>query len=380
MCGVAGFVATLESRVTGHPNHWNQRSMSAVTTEELVLPTCRRRLPTRRQKSESSGLGYVGLPLISAFTNAGFQCLGFDVDPRKGPTAARSRTQLHQASGIGKGLPTGCSVGVLDPTNDMSRLAEADALLICVPTPLNASRDPDSAVYRIHCRGDRCRVAARTVGRPGKHDLPDDDARRHGPHPESQFRPASSAVEMSSSPSVRSARIRATRTTPRPEFRKLSAASMRHSSELASALYAHAIVKVVRVANAEIAEACKILENTYRAVNIALVNELKTLFDRMGIDIWQVVDAGKDQAFRIPGVLSRTRPRRTLHPDRSVLSELAGPHAGHEHTVHRTGRRSERRNAAVRGGTAIRIPERQGQAHQRQQDMSPGHGLQERRR
>ena len=72
------------------------------------------------------------------------------------------------------------------------------------------------------------------------------------------------------------------------------------SSELACSLYGHAIVKVIRVANAEIAEACKILENTYRAVNIALVNELKTLFDRMGIDIWQVVDAAKTKPFRAP--------------------------------------------------------------------------------
>jgi UDP-N-acetyl-D-glucosamine dehydrogenase len=87
------------------------------------------------------GLGYVGLPLISAFTNAGFRCLGFDVDDAK-------IQQLHKGQSYIRHIPSATIAdwlhrGVLDSTSDMSRLSEADALLICVPTPLNESRDPD---------------------------------------------------------------------------------------------------------------------------------------------------------------------------------------------------------------------------------------------
>jgi hypothetical protein len=108
------------------------------------------------------------------------------------------------------------------------------------------------------------------------------------------------------------------------------------------------IVKVIPVSSMEVAEACKILENTYRAVNIALVNELKVLFDKMGIDVWEVIDAAKTKPFGFPGLLSRPGPGRALHPDRSVLPDVAGPQVRHDDAVHRTGGRSQHSHAAVR--------------------------------
>src|SRR5262249_43188032 len=111
------------------------------------------------------------------------------------------------------------------------------------------------------------------------------------------------------------------------------------SLELATTLYGQVMARVVPVSSPEIAEACKILENTYRAINIALVNELKVLFDRMGIDVWEVIDAAKTKPFGFPGFLPGAGPGRTLHPDRSVLSPLGRPPVRHVHALHRAGRR-----------------------------------------
>ena len=185
---------------------------------------------------------------------------------------------------------------MLDPTSDMSRLAEADALMICVPTPLNASRDPDLQYI------ESTSAAIAAVLRPGQLVILESTTypttTRDVMVPILNRNPAglvcSRDVFVAFSPE---------REDPgNPDYTaagipKVVGGIDEKSSELACALYGHAIVKVIQVANAEIAEACKILENTYRAVNIALVNELKILFDRMGIDIWQVVDAAKTKPF-----------------------------------------------------------------------------------
>ena len=96
------------------------------------------------------------------------------------------------------------------------------------------------------------------------------------------------------------------------------------SLELAVALYGTVVVRVVPVSSPEVAEACKILENTYRAVNIALVNELKVIYSHMGINVWEVIEAAKTKPFGYPGVLSGTRLGRPLHSHRSLLSHLGG--------------------------------------------------------
>ena len=100
------------------------------------------------------------------------------------------------------------------------------------------------------------------------------------------------------------------------------------------------------VSSCEVAEACKILENTYRAVNIAMVNELKMLFDRIGIDVWEVIDAAKTKPFGFQAFYPGPGLGRALHSDRSVLSDLGGPQARHANAVHRAGRRNQHQHAA----------------------------------
>ena len=162
-------------------------------------------------------------------------------------------------------------------------------------------------------------------------------------------RPGSKSGRISSWPSAPSAKTRATRTTRPPRIPKV-VGGLRSIAALAScsALRSTRWSKSCRSPSLEVAEACKILENTYRAVNIALVNELKMLYDRMGIDVWEVIDAAKTKPFGFQAFYPGPGPGRALHSDRSVLSDLAGPQARHDDAVHRTGRRDQHAHAGVR--------------------------------
>ena len=240
------------------------------------------------------GLGYVGLPLISAFTNAGFRCIGYDVDQKKIDELAAGRSYIrHVAS---ETIADWIQRDVLEPTSDMQRLGEADVLMICVPTPLTDSRDPDLKYVELTTQ-----AIAATL-RPGQMVVLESTT-----YP-TTTRDVLVPILESNSAGLKCGEQYFVAYSPEredpgnPDFTaagipKVVGGYDSISCELAVRLYSHAIVQVVPVASAEIAEACKILENTYRAVNIALVNELKTLFDRMGIDIWDVVDAAKTKPF-----------------------------------------------------------------------------------
>ena len=240
------------------------------------------------------GLGYVGLPLIDAFTSAGLRCVGFDVDWAKVQSLKEGVSYIrHMQSATIQGW---LDRDLFEPTADMSRLSEADAIVICVPTPLNASRDPDltyieqtaDAIARALRPGQLVILESTTYptttrdvlvpilqGNPAGLRCGADFFVAYSPERED---PGNQNFTAASIPKV---------------VGGMDSASL----ELACDLYRHAIVQVVPVSSAEVAEACKILENTYRCVNIALVNELKVLFDRMGIDIWEVVAAAATKPF-----------------------------------------------------------------------------------
>ena len=268
--------------------------MTSASTTAQISAELAQKIANKTAKVGIIGLGYVGLPLISAFTNAGFQCLGFDVDAEKVRLLKAGKSYIkHIAS---ERVADWMSRGVLDPTNDMTRLAEADALMICVPTPLNASRDPD--LQYIESTSES--IAA--VLRPGQLVVLESTT-----YPTTTRDVMVPILNRNPSGLVCGKDVFVAFSPERedPGNPDYTAAGIPKvvggidiiSGDLACALYGHSIVKVVRVDNAEIAEACKILENTYRAVNIALVNELKMLFDRMGIDVWKVVEAAKTKPF-----------------------------------------------------------------------------------
>jgi UDP-N-acetyl-D-glucosamine dehydrogenase len=238
------------------------------------------------------GLGYVGLPLIRAFTGAGFRTLGFDVDQTKVDRLLRGESYIGH---IASDWIAGCvREQKFEPTSDMNRLSEADCLLICVPTPLSESRDPDltfvestSRSIAAHLRPGQLVVLESTTYPGTTRDVVLPILAESGLTVGREFYLAYSPErEDPGNPDFSASRIP-----------KVVGGIDAESARLAGLLYGAAVVSVVPVSNCEVAECCKILENTYRAVNIALVNELKVLCDRMGLDVWEVIDAAKTKPF-----------------------------------------------------------------------------------
>ena len=238
------------------------------------------------------GLGYVGLPLMMAFVKAGFRTIGFDVDQIKVDMlqAGQSYIRHIDASTILKLI----AEGQFEPTADLNRLSEPDCLLICVPTPLTGSRDPDLSFV------EGTTQAIADVLRPGQ--LIVLESTTYPTTTREVMLPILANSGLTAGQDFFLAYSPEREDPGNPDFSaagipKVVGGLDDRSCELAASLYAHAIVQIISVSSLEIAEACKILENTYRAVNIALVNELKVLFDRMGIDVWEVIDAAKTKPF-----------------------------------------------------------------------------------
>jgi len=238
------------------------------------------------------GLGYVGLPLAIAFAERGFPVLGFDVDPAKIEAIAQGESYIKHLDG-GR-LATVVREGRLSATLDFLRLGEPDAILICVPTPLTPQREPDMSyvektVRQIKpCLRQGQLVVLESTTYPGTTDglirgILEESGLRSG---EDFFLAFSPEREDPGNPDY------GTTTIP-----KVVGGVDPASGDLAEALYSKAISRTVRVSSARAAEATKLVENIFRAVNIALVNELKVVYDAMGVDVWEVLDAAETKPF-----------------------------------------------------------------------------------
>jgi len=237
------------------------------------------------------GLGYVGLPLARSFSRAGFRVLGFDLDAVK-------VHKLQNGRGYIASVPDETVVEMagrgFSATDRFARLDEPDAILICVPTPLTESREPDLSFVM----DSAVEVAERL--RPGQIVVL--ESTTYPGTTRDVVRPILEATGLRCGQDFFLA-FSPEREDPGnaqhsgSNIPKVVGGCDAQSQELAVALYAGAMDRVVPVSSCEVAEACKILENTYRAVNIALVNELKLIFGRMGIDVWEVIDAAKTKPF-----------------------------------------------------------------------------------
>ena len=238
------------------------------------------------------GLGYVGLPLIQAFIGAGYKTLGFDVDQTKVDRllAGKSYIKHIPADWISECVKS----GKFTPTSDMKRLAEADAILICVPTPLSDSRDPDLTYI------EQTAVKIAATLRPGQ--LVVLESTTYPGTTRDVVLPILAQAGLKVGQDYFLAYSPEREDPGNPDYSakgipKVVGGYDANSAKLAQALYGKAVVRIVPVSNCEVAEACKILENTYRAINIALVNELKMLCDKMGMDVWEIIDAAKTKPF-----------------------------------------------------------------------------------
>jgi UDP-N-acetyl-D-glucosamine dehydrogenase len=236
------------------------------------------------------GLGYVGLPLAVAFAEAGDAVVGLDVDARKIETLGRGETYIEDVSSE-RISALGDS---LRPTGDYEDLAECDAVLICVPTPLTSSREPDltylidsaSSLARVLKKGQLVVLESTTY--------PGTTRERLQPVLEESGLAAGRDFNLAFSPErIDPGRTDHTiRTTP-----KIVGGLTEACTERAAAVYGEICDEIVPVSGPEAAELSKLLENIFRSVNIALVNELAMLCDRMGIDVWEVVDAAATKPF-----------------------------------------------------------------------------------
>lgn len=261
------------------------------------------------------GLGYVGLPLGLEFALKGFNVTGFDLDDRKIKSIEAGKSYFKHIKD--DKILAATELGKFSATADFSRLREVDAIIICVPTPLNEHREPDlsyivntAATVSKYLREGQIVILESTTY-PGTTDeilLPlfekvkKNNVRVSNILEEVQEKESEDEVYMRIGKDFFLAFSPEREDPNNPDFStstipKVVGGVTPKCSEIAAALYGSVIIKTVPVSSTRVAEATKLLENIYRSVNIALVNELKMVFERMNIDIWEVIDAASTKPF-----------------------------------------------------------------------------------
>ena len=252
----------------------------------------KKKIRNREARVGIIGMGYVGIPLTLTFLNAGFTLLGFDVDKKK-------VTSLNQGESYIKQFPAEMfspylKEGKFSATTEFTRLAEVDCICICVPTPLNRTREPDISYVANTTReiAQSLRkgqlIVLESTTYPGTTEeliLP--QLEKRGLKVEKDF-------FLAYSPEREDPGNKEWKTADIP---KVVGGVGPKSLGMARELYQCAISRVATVSSARIAEMTKLLENIYRSVNIALVNELKIIGEKMGIDIWEVIEAASTKPF-----------------------------------------------------------------------------------
>ncbi|HET7747658.1 MAG TPA: nucleotide sugar dehydrogenase [Vicinamibacteria bacterium] len=250
------------------------------------------RIRTGEARLGTLGLGYVGLPLAVEFASGGLRVTGFDLSAEKVAALNRGESYIKDvASDRVRGL---VQEGRLEASTDFDRLAECDAVIICVPTPLSKTKDPDLTMVVDASRAiaDRLRpgqlVVLESTTYPGTTEeliLPLLSAR--GLEVGSDFFLAFSPERVDPG----NTRYQ-TRNTP-----KIIGGVTADCCRVAQALYARAVERVIPVSSTQTAEMVKLLENTFRSVNIGLVNEVALMCERLGVDVWEVIEAAATKPF-----------------------------------------------------------------------------------
>jgi len=237
------------------------------------------------------GLGFVGLPHMVEFCSAGLRVIGFDIDEKRVSSLNRGESYIDQIpsetiSGFIKG-------GLFSATTDMGRLSEPDAILICVPTPLTLQREPDTRFIVM--------TAEEIVKRLRKGQLIVLESTTYPGCTEEEVLPilSKSGLRVGNDYFLAFSPERidpGNRDFTYRQIPKVVGGITEACTKMSYALYSH-ITRVVPVSNTKTAEMVKLLENIFRSVNIALVNEMKIICDRMGIDVWEVIESAKTKPY-----------------------------------------------------------------------------------
>lgn len=311
------------------------------------------------------GLGYVGLPLSLQFARSGVNVLGLDIDPAKVEALNQGQSYIKHISP--QAVSERVQMGLFAASADFSRVREAEAVIICVPTPLNKNREPDisyildtgrsigphlqqgtlvvleSTTYPGTTDEDLLQVLEKTSGKKAGVDF-------HLAFSPEREDPGNPDSKVASIPKVIGGYTPA-------------------CLERAQALYSKAIKTLVPVSSCRAAEATKLLENTFRSVNIALVNELKIVYTAMGIDVWEVINAAKTKPFGFmpfypgPGLGGHCIPidpfyltwKAREYGQHTRFIELAGEinTAMPEHVVHRVSEALNEQSKSIKGSRIL---------------------------
>jgi UDP-N-acetyl-D-glucosamine dehydrogenase len=260
-----------------------------MSQEFLAL---KKRIKNQEARVGVIGLGYVGLPLVKLFLNKGFRVTGFDIDPKKVASLNRGRSYIRHIS-TGE-LKDFLDRKVFKATADFKRLREVDAIIICVPTPLDPHKNPDlsyvletAQVIANNLRKGQLVVLESTT-------YPGTTEEEMLPILEGRGLKVGRDFFLAFSPEREDPGNKAYSTETIP---KVIGGLTPRCGELARLLYGRIVAKTVPVSSPRVAEAVKLLENIFRSVNIALVNEMKIIFERMGINIWEVIKAASTKPF-----------------------------------------------------------------------------------
>jgi UDP-N-acetyl-D-glucosamine dehydrogenase len=261
-------------------------------TKSAEVQELLRRIEQKKARLGIIGMGYVGLPLSRGFLGKGFQVVGFDVDGEKISALNQGRSYIKHISG--DTIADFVRQGSFQPTNDYSRIGECDVLIICVPTPLGTHFEPNldfviSSTREIaaHLRRGQLVVLESTTYPGTTEEVLLPILQQNGMKVGEDF-------HLGYSPEREDPGNRQFTTISIP---KIVSGVTPGCTGLISVLYSQLMEKVVPVRSPKVAEAAKLLENIYRSVNIALVNELKLIFDTMGIDVWEVIEAARTKPF-----------------------------------------------------------------------------------
>ena len=277
------------------------------------------------------GLGYVGLPLAMEFCEAGFQVLGYDTSERVVDLLMRGESHIQDvpAARVAQHVKSGRFVA----TTDEAKLAAADSISIAVPTPLAKTRDPDmsyviaaSDTIARHAHAGMLMVLESTTYPGTTRDVMQ-------PRLEARGLTIGEDVFLAFSPERVDPGnpVYHTKNTP-----KVVGGITPPCTEVAAALYATCIDTIVPVSSPEAAELVKLLENTFRSVNIGLANEMAIICDRLGVDVWGSDRRSCDEAIRLHEVHARPRHRRPLHSARPALSRVEDAVAELQDPIHRS--------------------------------------------
>ena len=269
-------------------------TLPAKTSPALgsLADTLHRKLTDRTARVGIVGLGYVGLPLLVEFARGGFHAVGIDIDPRKIATINRGESYIQDVAA--QDIAEMTAAGRLTATSDPTVIRQLDTINICVPTPLRKTRDPDlsfvvSAVEQIaeHLGAGQLVILESTTYPGTTDEVVRPILERRGLHAGEDFFLAFSPERVDPGNTQWT-----TRNVP-----KVVGGCSPTCAALARDLYSASIDRVVVVSSPRVAEMVKLLENTFRAVNIGLVNELALMCDRLGISVWEVVEAAATKPF-----------------------------------------------------------------------------------